>query len=97
MNNFYNTISLEGKDLSRAVNEAKTQADRILLIFKAQGIAMTPDHVHRLYIQYFYSVPLTSIRRAIHNLTDAEYLEKTNRMAMGRYGKPNYKWKLKSK
>jgi hypothetical protein len=109
MNHFHNTISLEGNDLSRAINNAKTQEDRILFIFKVQGVSMSPDQVHRLYQQYFYEVPLTSIRRAISNLSrdkkefvnfshyevvEKAKLEKTEEKTAGRYGKPNYKWRL---
>ena len=111
MNNFHNTIGLEGKDLSNAIKGAKTQQERILFIFKSQGVAMSPDEVHNLYIQLFGNAPITSIRRAMSNMSkgvrghhsfsnewvwiEAPDLEKTEQMVTGRYGKSNYRWKLK--
>jgi hypothetical protein len=97
MNNYYNTIGLEGVALSNAINKAKTQQDRILFIFNMQRVSMTPDEVHNLYRQYFYEVPLTSIRRGITNLTNDGELIKTDRKVIGRYGSPNYKWSLNKK
>ena len=40
-------------------------------------------------------VPITSIRRAITNLTNDEKLVKTDNQKTGPYGKPSYCWKLK--
>ena len=38
--------------------------------------------------------PLTSIRRAIHDLTDKGLLFKTDRKRHGLYGRPEYIWSL---
>ena len=108
---FHNTIGLEGKDLSNAIQDAITQKDRILFIFERQGVPMSPDEVHNLYIQLFGNAPITSIRRAMSNMSkgvrghhsfsnewvwiEAPDLEKTEQMVTGRYGKSNYRWKLK--
>jgi hypothetical protein len=41
-------------------------------------------------------VPITSIRRAMTNLTDAGFLEKTDHKRKGPKGKAEYIWKVKS-
>jgi hypothetical protein len=109
---FHNTIGMEGEALSNAIKGAKTQEERILFIFKMQGVAMSPDEVHTLYTQLFNDAPITSIRRAMSSMSngirghhsfsnewvwvEAPKLEKTDQMVMGRYGKKNYRWKLKN-
>lgn len=51
----------------------------------------TPFEVHR---RTGLRCPITSVRRAITDLTTAGYLKKTGTMKPGEYGKPNHTWKL---
>ena len=92
---FYNTIGLSGKNYFKAVSNAKTQSERILTILKFKKVAMTPFEVLHEYQLYYPICPVTSIRRSLTNLTDEGLLEKTGTMAMGIYGMPNNKWKVK--
>jgi hypothetical protein len=41
--------------------------------------------------------PITSIRRAMTNLSDNGKLEKTNEFVMGNYGKKEHLWQLPKK
>jgi hypothetical protein len=53
---------------------------------------MTPFEVEEAYIKLYPKVPITSIRRAMSNLTKDNKLVKTNAMKQGGYDKPNFIW-----
>ena len=92
---FYNTIKLSGVDLQSARDNAKSQEDFIKFIFTNEpDLEITPSQMLELFGK---NVPLTSVRRALTNLTNENFLEKTETMAEGLYGKPEHIWKLKSK
>lgn len=86
---FYNTAKLTGFDLSQAIDAAATQKDAILEIFKVSK-NLTPSQV-----LYLSGRPwlITSIRRAIHDLTTEGELEKTERQVAGMHGKPEHVWR----
>ena len=92
---FYNTIGLKGQSYAKAVKNANTQAERILTILKFKKVAMTPFDIWFEYQNYYPQCPVTSIRRALTNLTNQGFLEKCETMGMGIYGMPNNKWKSK--
>lgn len=91
---FHNTVYLEGERLEKAEEQCKSQEDRILRIFAAYGGQMTPFDVITLYNRQYAPVPITSIRRAISNLTKDGKLSKCDRMKDEMYGKPNHYWRL---
>lgn len=93
---FHNTISLVGKKLTEARKKAKTQNERIYLIFvENKGKKMTPFDVHSKYSKLYPNAPITSIRRSITHLTDNGAIEKLDKMQKGSYGKNNHLWTLK--
>ena len=90
---YHNSTDLEGKALETSVRKAKTQEEAIYALFKARpSDILTPFEVQRLLDNQF--VPITSIRRAISNLTREEKLVKTPYKKKGEYGALNYTWKL---
>jgi Fe2+ or Zn2+ uptake regulation protein len=89
---YYNTNKLSGDDLKQANAQAKFQQDLILDIFKERGEAMTPFEVQACLEAKNKAYPITSIRRAISNLTDAGELVKLDLMRPGVYKKPNHCW-----
>ena len=93
---FFNTTNLSGNALKKEREAAKNQQERILLIFKQFRKGMTPTRVHFIHNDLFQynRCPITSIRRAITNLTDAGKLVKTDAQKNGAYGKPNCVWEL---
>jgi len=100
MKAFYNTIHAEGVELNNYDDKAHSQQDLIISLFhykaneyKTYSFEMTPYEVSR----YFPEWPITSIRRAMTNLTKEGKLVKTNKQRTGGYGKPNYTWRLKTK
>jgi len=99
---FFNTIELKDDELKEKLHNAITQNERVYLIYKIRGIAMSPVDVHKIYCDLYrvsqrspYNVPLTSIRRAITTLTNEGLLEKTSIKADGAFGMKNFKWIIK--
>ena len=87
-----------GKMLSATEHTARQkvsgeQAKKVLEFFQANpDEAFTPFEVKRHALR---TKPITSVRRAITDLTTAGYLEKTGDRKMGEYGQPNWTWKLR--
>lgn len=91
---FYNTTRLAGSELSASRANAKGQEELILEFFRSRPSQMfSPEEVHRHL--FSDATPLTSTRRTITDLTSDLYLEKTDMMVMGKYGKPVHTWKLR--
>jgi hypothetical protein len=91
---FHNTIALEGVELEKAEKGCNHQEERILRIFATHGGQMTPFDVCNVFNKMYQPIPITSVRRAITNLTKRGKLHKCDRMKKEIYGKPNYYWKL---
>jgi hypothetical protein len=90
---FYNTTNLSGNDLSESVADAQKQQKLVETFFrKYPNQKFTPFEVHKALN---INAPITSIRRAITNLTNEGILVKTDEKRIGQYGKPNYTWTLK--
>lgn len=89
---FHNTIKASGDTLIAHTITCKSQEERILAIFKETRRSMTPFEVEKEYIKLYPVVPITSIRRAMSNLTKDSKLIKTSAMNNERYGKPNFTW-----
>jgi len=96
---YYNTNRETGSTLSLSWGKADKQENMILEIFSDKmrhtlnGLA--PHQVRDQLVQrYGKRYPLTSIRRAISNLTDNGKLMKLERMVMGNYGKKVHTWRL---
>ena len=88
---YYNTNKLAGFDLKEANRKASTQEDRILHFFERnRGNRYSPEDI-QMYCQ-MATRPLTSVRRAITNLTSEGHLRKTTDMKPGLYGKPVHTW-----
>ena len=91
---YYNTNKLKGFDLKEANRKANTQEDRILGFFERnKNKRYSPEEIQP-YCQML-TKPLTSVRRAMSNLTKEGYLRKTKEMKQGKYGKPVHTWELK--
>lgn len=90
---YYNTTNLEGEDLAEAKSQARTQQDRILTFFEEHpGALFTPFEVREG--AEMHQTPITSVRRAMTNLTDDGELVKTELTRLGKFGANNYTWRL---
>tara|TARA_R100000152_G_C6672497_1_gene108460 strand:- start:48 stop:344 length:297 start_codon:yes stop_codon:yes gene_type:complete len=92
---YYNTNKETGKTLKRSQRKANSQENMILAIFKENPRAkFTPETVLKKLQAVHLNYPITSIRRAMSNLKDDGYLEKTNEKANGDWGKKVHLWKI---
>ena len=81
-----------GQDQDQA-EDYPSQEDLILDFYRRNPTkAMTPSHVHAFLFARTMT-PLTSIRRAITDLTEVGQLEKTDRKRAGLYGKDEHCWR----
>ena len=94
---FYNTIGIEGKKLKQATRKAENQESLILDFFKRRAIynSYTPADVWQIFQDKGFNWPITSVRRAMTNLTKKELLVKLKEQRKGIYGIENHTWKLK--
>ena len=88
---FYDTIGLTGPALDKAQSSAKSQEAEILRLFRSGYIALAPSEVLRLLNT---RAPITSIRRAMTNLTTQGLLVKLDSLQPGPFGKPEHAWSL---
>jgi len=88
---FHNTTGLTGRQLIAASRVAKGQEAAVLEVFHAAGRALSPSEVHA---RMPGRVLLTSVRRAISNLTNAGALVKLDQVQPGPFGQPEHLWQL---
>ena len=92
---YYNTTKETPAELIVSKAKAYTQEEAIMdLFFDRSVIHMTPSDVWHIYSEEFKNVPITSIRRALTNLTNRQQLVKSDLTRMGPYGKKEYCWRL---
>lgn len=88
---YHNTNAEHGEALRSSRERAAQQQGRVLAVFLAH------PHTHFSPCDIFLRCPgilLTSVRRAITNLTEEGLLEKTDRMKLGVYGSQVHTWRL---
>ena len=93
---YHNTTESIQPDLGKYREKAKSQDVRILAaLLENPGVPITPSTI--LSWVFNGSVPITSVRRAITNLTNSGDLVKTNFQTKGPYGRPEFIWELAPK
>ena len=92
---YHNTTHLTGEQLTREIVRTGTQNDKVLQWFLRHPGEWSPSQVWVLTNMKAEGVPLTSIRRGITDLTLMGYLERTEQMRDGLYGKPEGCWRVK--
>jgi hypothetical protein len=91
---YHNTIPLAGVGLEVAERSAKSLESKVLKVFQEGRYKdFTPPEISLALGQQY---PLTSIRRAITNLTSEGQLRKTEIKRTGIYGAQNNTWILNS-
>ena len=97
---FHNSIELSGNPLQEADKKAITQEDKILQFFERKaGKDFTPCEILQALTMNGIlpkTTPITSIRRAISNLTAAGKLIKTDTRRQGYFGTLNFAWTAKA-
>ena len=90
----YNTTEETGESLKEYREKAERQEDKVLAIFREMGFPMTAEQVHNQFPNSFMT-PITSIRRAITDLTNKGLLERTEEKRKSFFNRATYVWKLK--
>ena len=89
--NYHDTTDVKGKALDHYEDKATTQGQKVLFFMRAfPGFAFSPEDVHN--VLFGPTVPLTSTRRAMSNLTRDGLIVKTAEQVIGQYGRPVCKW-----
>tara|TARA_R110002012_G_C11575404_1_gene604830 strand:+ start:285 stop:602 length:318 start_codon:yes stop_codon:yes gene_type:complete len=90
---FYNTTSEKGQELKESHKKARSQEELIYSYFLTYGNPLSPSQVlEKLKL----NCPITSVRRAITNLTLENKIIKTDEKVKGIYGKSEHLWRLKT-
>jgi hypothetical protein len=93
LSSYHNTNRESGEALQASRRQAGRQQDAVLAFFQAHPD--TPFAPHEIQVLVLPGAPLTSIRRAITNLTTSGLLEKTDQMRTGTYDKDVHTWRLR--
>lgn len=90
---YYNTNNEVGLTLKNSESTTTNQEEAILAFFKAnKGVTgFAPHTINSLVLP---NSPITSVRRALTNLTDKGLLVKCDIMVRGNYGKLVHCWML---
>jgi len=91
---YYNTTNEKGVTLAHN-KSSNEKMDRLVMDVFASvfpNIEMTPFQVWTAMNRP--DRPLTSVRRAMTNLTDLGLLEKTDKKQPGKYGRNEHFWKI---
>jgi len=88
---FYQTINQTGSALKESNKKVKRQEDLIYSLFVKRNEPLSPSMV---LSQSGLNCPITSIRRAITDLTNSGRIVKTDRQVKGMYGKAEHLWEL---
>lgn len=95
---YYNTTQETGEELKLFIDSNDAQEDKILKVFKHLKRPLTPFDVTAELMSFdpdgIYLV--TSIRRAMTDLTSNGDLVKLAKKTTEVYGRPNHYWKLKN-
>ena len=96
---FYNTTNEKGSELSTSKERSVIQTVLVLNVFKLfPNDNLSPDEGTKYIANTFNrTFPITSIRRAITDLTSEGKLKKTDKKVMGHWGKRVRTWILKNK
>ena len=89
---YYNTNKETGTTLENSKRRAISQEDVIMSLFR-EGDLLSPDEVLNICNEE-KSYLLTSIRRALTNLTTKGLLVKNDVFKIGVYGKKTHTWSL---
>lgn len=94
---YHNTNAEEGIVLAISIKKAKGQETAIMKAFENNpNENLSPEDVFEMvYAGKENAPPITSVRRAITNLTSQGKLIKTHIMKSGMYNKQIFTWRLK--
>lgn len=90
---YYNTNKIKGDALKTSQKKTESQESLIYNFFLDNEEPLSPSMILN---KSDLNCPITSIRRALTNLTLDKKIIKTSRTVKGIYGKPEHLWKVKT-
>jgi len=92
---YYNTTNVRDKERAFYMNQAKTQDEFILQLFKQHDYQhLTPTQVLNMCEGYGKNWPITSIRRSLNTLSNSNSIIKLPTTSLSMYGRPEHRYKL---
>ena len=92
---YWPTTPLSRDQLAGALRVAEQQDEAVLAIFRGTIGPLSPSQVWQVGINAGRRWLLTSVRRSITNLTNAEVLARAEGVHAGPYGRPEHRWQLR--
>ena len=89
---YFNTTNLKKEELKSAHKRTTKQADVILDIFEESPFPLSPSTILKITKDLGFSWPITSIRRAISDMTKVGALIKLNTKVKSSYGAKEHLW-----
>ena len=91
---YWNTTPLSRDELAGAMRVAEQQDEAVLAIFRAASGPLAPSQVWQQGVAHGRQWLLTSVRRSITNLTNANVLVRLSVTRKGMHGRPEHCWAL---
>ncbi len=94
IDSYHNTTGSDGDELDEYEGKAKSQESRIMGFYNERyhDLGFTPSEIRARVFDD--KPPITSVRRAMTNLTNAGRLVKTEQQRRGPEGRPEHVWRL---
>ena len=89
---FYNTTHETGEELNQHRERAISQEEAIAMLLRSMPDQLVSPWQMQGMLEG--DAPITSIRRAMTNLTKRGVLIKTDHKRRGRHGRPEYMWQF---
>ena len=95
--NYYNTTKQKANNLKDWELKALSQESLIRKFMELnKDLSFTPFEIQEAFLEEDVIWPITSVRRALTNLTKDNVLIKTDELVPADYGRPNYKWQWRN-
>tara|TARA_R100001594_G_scaffold744_3_gene2972 strand:+ start:733 stop:1035 length:303 start_codon:yes stop_codon:yes gene_type:complete len=95
--NYYNTTKQKANNLKDWELKALSQESLIKKFMELnKDLSFTPFEIQEAFLEEDVIWPITSVRRALTNLTKDNVLIKTDELVPADYGRPNYKWQWRN-
>jgi hypothetical protein len=92
---FYNTTNEKQPELKLLWERTENQKEIVKKIFDCNLQGLTAFEAHKIFLTYKPNGLITSVRRAISDLTEEGYLVMTEDKRIGGYGAKNFIYKKK--
>ena len=94
---YYNTTKQKANNLKDWELKALSQEMLVKKFMELnKDLSFTPFEIQEAFVEEDVIWPITSVRRALTNLTKEKAIIKTDELVPGDFGRPNYKWQWRN-